>query len=156
MKHIESSQLIALAAPMEVSAIKYSLVERLRSAFHVETVGEGVENFSVSMTGKGSPCRCQFNVILKTEAARARVMVNGAVTINPYTKIMYALGILALVVLGLFPGTINTSGQGSGATDFLVFLFLGAFVLFDMNKKMSEVEDLLDRVLRALNAEFGV
>lgn len=155
MKHIECSQLIPLASPLETSTIKYSLVERLRASFHVETVGEGTENFDVNMMGKDSPCRCKLSIILKTDASRARVIVSGVATISPYTKIMYALGILALLVLGLFPGTINTSGQGSGATDFLVFLFLGAYVLFDMNKKIAELENLLERVLKALSTEFS-
>jgi len=155
MKHIESSKIIRFSSPVEASVIKYSLVERLREAFHVETVGDGVENFSMTMTGKGTPYRCALDVIIKADAARGRIIVSGATAINASTKIFYALGILALLVLGLFPGTINTSGKGSGAVDFLVFLFLGAFVIFDMNRKVAELEALLDRVLGAVETEFG-
>lgn len=154
MKHIESSRLIKLTAAVEPAAIKYSLIERLRGAFHIETVGEGDERFTLTTLGRGTPYHCTLNVFLKTDGQRARVIIGGDVEINATTKIFYVLGLLALLILGLFPGTINTSGQGS-AMDVLVFLFLGAFVLHDINKKLAEPEILLDRVLRAVETEFG-
>lgn len=155
MKHIESSRLIKLAGAVEPSSIKYSLVERLRGAFHVETVGEGVENFTVTVTGRNIPCHCTLNVLLKTDGHRARIVIDGEAEINAMTKVFYALGILALLILGLFPGsTIKTSGTGT-ATDVLVFLFLGVFILHDINKKVAEPEYLVDRILRAVEAEFG-
>jgi hypothetical protein len=154
MKHIESSKLIHLAENVEASAVKYSLVERLRGVFHIETVGEGVENFSLTAAGKDIPCHCFFNVFLKTDAKYARVIVDGSAEINAPTKILYTLGVLALLVLGLFPGTINTTGKGS-AIDLMVFLFLGIAIIYDMNKKLAEPEAMLDRVLRALATEFG-
>lgn len=156
MKHIESSRRITLAGTVDAAAIKYSLVERLRGAFHVEVVGEGTEHFTVAALGKDTPYRCALNVILKTDGKYARLMVEGETGINASTKILYSLGVLALLVLGLFPGgTINTSGQGS-AMDVLVFLFLGIFVIYDINRKMAEPELLLDRVLNAVETEFGI
>lgn len=154
MKHIEASRLITLASPVDAETVKYSLVERLRNAFHVETVGEGAEVFTLNVLGKNTPYHCALNVAVKTDAERARVIINGNVEINSSTKIFYVLGILVLLVLGLFPGTINTSGHGS-AMDVMVFLFLGIFIMIDMNKKLGEPEHLLDRVLRALETEFG-
>lgn len=154
MKHIESSELITLAKAVETSEVKYSLVERLRGAFHIETVGESVENFSLTAAGKNIPCHCFFNVLLKTDGKYARVIVDGSAEINAPTKILYTLGVLALLVLGLFPGTINTTGHGS-AMDLMVFLFLGIAIIYDMNKKLAEPEALLDRILRALATEFG-
>ena len=156
MRYIEASQLISTSAPLDAAAVKYALVERLRDAFHVETVGEGAENFSMTMAGKGIPYRCALHVTVSTAGGqKARIIMGGTATVTPATKISYALGILALLVLGLFPGTINTSGQGSGATDFLVFLFLGAFVLYDTNRKFTEMEDLLDRVLTSVETQFA-
>jgi hypothetical protein len=155
MKHIESSKLIDLSGAVESAAIKYSLVERLRNVFHIETVGEGIESFSLAATGKDVPCHCLFNVILKTDGRYARLIVDGSAEITATAKILYTLGVLALLVLGLFPGTINTTGHG-GATDLMVFLFLGIYILYDMNKKLAEPEQLLDRILRAVATEFGV
>lgn len=154
MKHIESSKLINLSGVTEASAIKYSLVERMRGIFHIETVGEGIENFTLTAIGKDIPCHCVFNVLLKTDGRYARIIVDGGAEISATTKIFYTLGVLALLVLGLFPGTINTSGHGTAA-DLMVFLFLGVFILYDMNKKLAEPESLLDRVLRAVATEFG-
>jgi len=154
MKHIESSRLINLSGAAGAAAIKYSLVERLRGAFHIETVGEGAEKFTLTAVGKDIPCHCKLNVLLKTDSQRARLIIDGGADINASTKIFYILGVLALLVLGLFPGTINTTGRGS-ALDFLAFMFLGMFVLYDMNKKLAEPEKLLDRILGAVATEFG-
>ena len=154
MKHIESSKLIALVDAVEVSSIRYSLVERMRGAFHVETVDGEDEDFTLTAMGKGTSCRCMLNVFLRTDDRYARIIIDGTVEVTPSAKIIYILGILALLVLGLFPGTINTTGQG-GAMDFMVFLFLGMFVLHDANKKLEEPEQLLDRVLAAIETEFG-
>lgn len=155
MKHIESSRRIMLADATDAASIKYSLVERLRGAFHVEVVGEGTDNFTVAALGKDTPYRCTLNVILKTDGKYARLMIEGETGINSSTKILYALGVLALLVLGLFPGgTINTSGRGS-AMDVLVFLFLGIFVIYDMNRRLAEPEILVDRILNAVETEFG-
>ncbi len=154
MKHIESSKLISLAAAAESSAIKYSLVERMRGVFHIETVGEGVENFTLTAIGKDIPCHCVFNVLLKADNKYARLIVDGSAEISAASKILYTLGVLALLVLGLFPGTIKTGGSDS-AMDLMVFLFLGIFIFYDMNKKLAEPEILLDRILRAVATEFG-
>jgi hypothetical protein len=155
MKHIESSKRIALAAATDAATVKYSLVERLRGAFHVETVGECTENFTVVALGRDTPYRCTLHVDLKADDKYARLMVDGEAAIGASTKVSYALGVLALLILGLFPGTINTSGRGS-AIDVMVFLFLGIFVIYDINRKMMEPEALLDRVLQAVETEFGV
>lgn len=155
MKHIETSKLVVLPHSVETAVIKKSLVERMRGAFHVETVGEGVESFSLAMMAKEIPCRCVLDVLVKTDGARARIMISGKVALNSSAKVFYALGILALLVLGLFPGLISTSGSG-GALDFLVFLFLGIFILYDTHKKQAEAEILLDRILSSVQTEFGV
>jgi hypothetical protein len=154
MKHIESSKLIPLTGTVDAAVIKNSLVARMRNIFHVETVGDGAENFIVTATGKHIPCQCVFNVLLKTDAKYARVVVDGGTKITTPTKIIYTLGVLALLVLGQFHGGLNTS-TGASAMDFLVFLFLGIFVLYDVNRKLSEPEYILDRVLNAVATEFG-
>lgn len=155
MKHIESSKLINLPADTDVAAIKHSFVERLRGPFHIETVGESNEHFSITATGRYVPCSCTLNVLLRTDKNRARIVVDGNTGITAGTKILYVLGFLALLVLGLFPGTtINTSGRGS-AMDFMVFLFLGAFILYDLAKKQAEPEILIDRILSSVEAEYS-
>lgn len=154
MKHIESSKLINLSGTVGNAAIKDSLVARMRNIFHVETVGEGMEKFTLTAIGKDIPCHCVFNVLLKTDGKYARLIIDGGAKITAPTKILYALGVLALLVLGQFHGIINTSSSGS-AMDLLVFLFLGIFVIYDINRKLAEPEHLLDRVLRALATEFG-
>jgi hypothetical protein len=154
MKHIESSKLINLSGGVEAAAIKNSLVERMRNIFHIETVGDGAERFTLTAIGKDIPCHCIFNVVLKTDPKYARLIVDGDAKITAPTKILYTLGVLTLLVLGRYHGIINTSSSGS-ALDLLVFLFLGIFVLYDINRKLTEPEQILDRVLRAIATEFG-
>jgi hypothetical protein len=143
-----------MAGDVETSAIKYSLMERLRGAFHVVTVGDGTESFSVALTGKKTSYHCDLNIIIKTEHHKARIIIDGSAEINNSNKVFYALCILTLLVLGLFPGTINTRGQGT-AVDAMVFMFLGFFVVYDMNKKLAEPEALLERVLNSVATEYG-
>src|SRR5262245_44840918 len=104
----------------------------MRNIFHVETVGEDTEKFTLTAIGKNIPCHCVFNVKLKTDEKHARLIVDGGTKITAPTKILYTLGVLALLVLGQFHGIINTSGGGS-AMDLMVFLFLGMFVIYDIN-----------------------
>ena len=155
MKHIEASKLIHIPGAVEASAVKYSLVERLRGIFHIETVGEGDENFSLAATGKDIPCHCMLNVLVKTDEKHARVIIDGNAKITAATKIIYTLGVLVLLVLGQFHGILNTRATGN-AEDLMVFLFLGIFMLYDVGKKLSEPERMIDRVLAALHTEFGV
>ena len=92
MKHIESSKLINLSGAIENAAIKNSLVDRMRNIFHIETVGEDAENFTLTAIGKDIPCHCVFNVLLKTDEKYARLIVDGGATITAPTKILYTLG----------------------------------------------------------------
>src|SRR5262249_205596 len=136
------------------SVIKHSLVERLRSVFHIETVGESTENFTLTGAGKDVPCHCVLNVLLKADSSHARLIIDGSAKVNALTKILYVMSVLVLLVLGQFHGSLNTTGGGS-ALDLMVFLFLGIFILHDMNKKLAEPQMLLDRILRSLTTEFG-
>lgn len=154
MKHIEASKLVKLASDIEPAVIKHSFVERLRGAFHIETVGEGNEHFTMTGTGKNVPCTCSFNVVLRTDKTHARIIVDGETEISASTKMLYVLGFLALPVLGLLPGTNIKSGGGS-AIDLMVFLFLGVFILYDVSRKLAEPEILIDRILQAVATEFG-
>lgn len=154
MQHIESSKLFTLGTAADAASIKYSLVQRMRGAFHVETVGEGDEIFMLAAAGRHTPYNCSLNVLLKSDGQRGRIIIDGTVGVNAFTKVFYVLGFLILLVLGLFPGTIKTGGAGS-AMDVLVFLFLGIFVIYDVNKKLAEPQALIDRVLNAVATEFG-
>jgi len=154
MKHIESSRLITLSGTVEAAAIKNSLIERLQNIFHIETVGDNAEKFTMTAIGKDIPCQCVFNVMLKADGKYARLIVDGGTKINTPTKIFYVLGVLALLVLGQFHGSLNTS-SGASAQDLMVFLFLGIFIIYDINRKLAEPGQLLDRILGALATEFG-
>lgn len=155
MKHIESSAKIATQQPVEASAVKYSLVQRMRNAFHVETVGEGTESFSISGTSKATSYTFNLNVLIKSEPNRVRVIVDGQNDVSKATQIFYVLSLLAVLALSLFPGAIEDGNTGGIALEAIFFLVVGGFIIWDMHKKFEEPQQMIDRIIRSVEAEFG-
>lgn len=158
MKHIESSVKIITSHPVEASAVKYSLVQRLRNAFHIETVGDGMESFSVSGTSNATSYVFNINVILKNEPNRTRILLDGSNKISMTTNIFYILSLLAVLALSLFPNGIDdgsTKSAGGIMMEAIFFLVVAGFIIWDMNKKFEEPQQMLDRILKSMEAEFG-
>lgn len=152
MRHIEASAKIVTTTPIDAAAVKYSLVQRLKGAFHVETVGEGNENFSVVATGKATSYVFHLGVVIKCESDRIRVLIDGGNDISMGTKIFYVLSLLAVLGISFFPGALGNSGLSVEAMGFLV---VGGFIIYDTNRKTDEPQLLLERILRSLEAEYG-
>jgi hypothetical protein len=156
MRHIESSVKISGGKPVEAAAVKYSLVQRLRNAFHVETVSEGVESFSVAATGKTTSYVFNLNVALKADAAGVRVIVDGGNEVSIATRIFYLLALM--MVLGLTFCPVASDGEAGGSSmilEAMFFLVVGGFIIHDMNKKFDEPQVLLDRILKSVEVEFS-
>ncbi|MDD9900895.1 MAG: hypothetical protein OXT65_07945 [Alphaproteobacteria bacterium] len=154
MRHIEASRKIAVAGPTDISSVKYSLVQRLRGAFHVETVGEGQESFSVTAASKTSAYRFHLNVQVKTEPERARILIDGQNEISMSVKIFYVLSLLAVLILSLFSETIDPNRNGI-AMNAMFFLVIGGFIIYDHSRKLEEPEKMLEKVLDSVETEFG-
>ncbi len=159
MTHIEASQKIATNKKIDLAELKHALTQRIRGAFHVETVGDGKDSFTVVAGCKSNimgslTYSFQLNVLLKSDANHARVVINGHAEITQSAKFLYAIGLLAVLVLGLFPGSIDTSSSG-GAMDAFIFLVIGGFLIFDINSKLSEPQICMERILESLDVEFG-
>lgn len=159
MTHIEVSKKINTTKKVDLSALKYALTQRIRGAFHVETVGDGKENFTV-VAGRKSDVlgtvvyRFQLNVLLKSSTKRACVVVNGNTEITQSTKALYAVIALGIFLFALFPypETIMTPGAPLSAA---LLLLVGFFVYFDNTRKLSEPQTYLNRILESLDVEFG-
>ena len=154
MKHIESSALIFTGKQVDPAAVKYSLVQRLRGAFHVETVGEGVEQFTVSAAGKTTSYVFSLNVTLKAEEKHVRILTDGSNEVSLGVRVFYVLSLLAVLALTLFPGAIE-SASSSTVLEAIFFLVVGGFIIHDMNKKFDEPQILVDRILKSVEAEFS-
>ena len=156
MKHIEASKRIVTAELVDPSAVKYSLVQRLRGAFHVETVGEGVESFSVAAAGKTGTYGFALSVSLKSEKNRIRILIDGRNDIRMGTKVFYVLSLLMVLLLSLFSDSVEATSHASGvAMNAMFFLVIGGFIIYDHTKKMDEPEEILNQILDALDVEFG-
>ncbi len=155
MRHIESSAKIVTTQLVDGSSVKYSLVQRLRAAFHIETVGEGTESFSISGTSKATSYVFNLNVMIKSEPNRVRVIVDGGNEVSIATCVFYVLSLLAVLALSLFPGTSEDKGAGNVVLEAIFFLVVGGFIISDMNKKFEEPQQMLDRIMKSLEAEFG-
>lgn len=155
MKHIESSVFVPAKKPLDAATVKYSLVQRLRNAFHVETVGEGTENFSVSATAKSNGYVFNLNVAVKTDDAGARVLVDGGNEVSMGTKIFYVLSLLAVLAYTFFPAMTQSEGDSNAILEAIFFLVVGGFIIYDMNKKFDEPQGLIDKILESVKVEFS-
>jgi hypothetical protein len=154
MKHIEVSKKITTAQTVDASAVKYSLVQRMKNVFHVETIGEGVENFAVSATGKETSYIFDLNVVIKCDSTRARIIVDGKNRVSLATRAFYIFSLLAILALGLKPGLLGPAPYNY-AIDAMFFLVVGAIITHDYNSKLEEPQKMLGQILDTLEVEFG-
>jgi hypothetical protein len=155
MRHIEASKKIVTGAPVDFSAVKYSFVQRMRSAFHVETVGEGAESFTLTASSKPSTYAFALNVSIKCDQNRIRILTDGQNQIRMATKAFYVMSLLLVLILSLFSETIGSQHCGGITMNAMFFLVIGGFIIYDHGKKMDEPQAILENVLDSLEAEFG-
>ena len=158
MQIIANSKYFKAQKDVTLPQVKQSIIEKLRHSFHVETVGEGVDAFTLNLGGRrkfagATLCHMSLNMSLAQDKNTVRLQMNGHVTVTNSAKLMYALGVLMVLIIGLFPGSIDTSGDG-GPLDALIFLLIGGFIMYDMNQKLAEMEKLLSDMLTQVETEF--
>ena len=160
MQIISNSQYFKIQDDVALTALKKSLVAKLCHNFHVETVGDAVETFEITAGGRRKfagtiVSRLTLNVALAHENGCARIQLQGHVELSNSAKMMYCLAVLFVLLIGLFPGSIDTSSDG-GPLDALVFLVIGGFIMHDVNQKMNEPETLLRAALKQVESEFAL
>lgn len=160
MKHIEASRKILLQRAVTADDIKRKLVERLEKTIEIDNLGEGAEKFRITGTS-GSPAsltrnaRLDLDVEITMDGNVARVIVSGYS--RPARSLSYLYWIMFFVVLlvGLLPGSIETSADTSDSMDVLVLLIFGMFIVFDVNKKLSEPREFIETALTSLETTYG-
>ena len=153
MRHIEVSKKIITSSTVDAATVKYSLVQRFRNIFHIETVGEGLESFSVTARGKVTSYFFQVNVVLKCDSSRVRIIIEGKNDVGVPTKLFYVGSLLAVLALGLFPQVLVP--PYGYAIDAAFFMIVGGFIIYDFNRKLDEPQGFIERVLDTLEVEFG-
>jgi hypothetical protein len=155
MKHIEASKKIIIAGDTEVSQVKYSLMQRMRGAFNVETVGEGTESFSVTAIGKTGAYGFTLGIALKSDRGRIRILVDGQNALRFGTKIFYVTSLLLILLLSIFQDSLSNAPSNNIAMNAMFFLVIGGFIIFDHSKKMDEPQIIIEQILNSVEAEFG-
>jgi hypothetical protein len=156
MRHIEASKKIVTPGAVEASSVKYSFVQRMRNAFNVETVGEGVESFAITASSKMSTYGFSLNVSLKSEPQRVRILIDGQNELKVATQVFYVVSLLLVLILSLLPeGAGETARISSVAMNAIFFLVIGGFTIYDYGKKMDEPEAIIKAILNSIEAEFG-
>lgn len=147
MTYLETSRKIKTAKKLSPAALKVALADRLRSAFHVECVSGGEEEFTVTAGHKclilGSPpYHVSLNVRIKSGAKAARILVDGKVTTAEISKILYGLALLLALFISM-AGTV------------LFFPAMLALILYDSRRKRAEPQFYLEKILESLETEYG-
>lgn len=160
MKHIEVSKKIMLGKKTSAEELKAALVTRLEKTIDIEKIADGANEFSVVGT-TGSPAgltrhaRVDLDASIVFDATTARILISGYARPARSMMVMYWILFILMLVVGLLPGSIETSGDRSGAVDALVFLIFGIFIVMDVNKKLAEPQEALEIALESLNTRFG-
>lgn len=160
VKHVEVSRKIILSRKVSADELKAAFLTRIEKSMDVERATEGADEFSLNGT-TGSPAsltrhaRLDLDVSVKFDGNTARIIVSGYARPARSLAFMYLLLFVVMLLVGLLPGSIETSGDGSGALDALVFVIFGIYITMDINKKLSEPREFLETALESLNTQFG-
>tara|TARA_B100002003_G_C14019709_1_gene491784 strand:- start:148 stop:630 length:483 start_codon:yes stop_codon:yes gene_type:complete len=160
MKHIEASRRIKLTRDVTEDDLKKALTERLKRAFEMESFTENDRGFHIEGTTGGADnvtrhARVDLNVQLVKQNEICRIMIYGYSKMARSLLITYSVLFFLVLLVGLLPGSIETSGEDSGAMDALVLLIFGIFIFYDVNKKIEDPKGHLESILMSMETEFG-
>ncbi len=159
MKHIELSRKIALSRPVSAEELKKNLMSRLENVLELQETTPGAEQFHV--TGStGAPvsmtryAQVDVDVTLAVDESTARIIISGYVRTAPSLMILYGVLFFVLLCVGLLPGFVDTSIDGD-AGDALIFVLIGMFLVYDINRRLTEPEEQMKAALESMNTLFG-
>ncbi|MFN3826066.1 MAG: hypothetical protein ACK4NR_00400 [Micavibrio sp.] len=159
MKHIEVSRKIVLSKEVSSDDLKKAFLERLERAVEIENIKGGAEHFHVSGT-TGAPvsmtrsARLDLDVTIAMDQGTARILIDGYVRTAMSLTMLYGALFFVLLCVGLLPGFVDTSIDGDAA-DALVFVLIGMFLVYDINRRLEEPREYLNQTLDSLNTLFS-
>lgn len=160
MKYIEVSKRINITREASQEDLKQALLARLRRAFLVEQLKERDSKFHLEGSSGGNitfirNARISIDIDITKNHDIGRIFIHGYSKVAKSLLVLYTALFVFILLLGLAPGSIETSGESSGAADALVFLIFGIFIFYDLNKKLDEPLEYLRAALDSLDTEFG-
>jgi TRAP-type C4-dicarboxylate transport system permease large subunit len=160
MSFLEVSKKISLTRDVTQEELKQALLNRIRRALDIGVLKEEDAGFYIEGTTGGVDsfmrhAQANLHVNVTKDRGVARITVHGSSQLAKSLWISYTGLFLIILLAGLLPGSIETSGESSGAADALVFLIFGIFIFFDIQNKLLEPRKLLQAALDSLEVEFG-
>ncbi len=160
MKYIEVSKKICIQDSVSPDMVKDSFIEKLRRVLDIEKEDGTLTRFTIHGTTGNLAClmrasRVVLSVDFRFENDVARILVSGHAQTAPSLVLTYVFLFTLVLLAGLLPGSIETSAESSGPADAMIFLIFGMFILYDVNKKLSEPSEMLESILCSLETEFG-
>lgn len=160
MKYLEVSKKIKLTKTATQADIRNALIKRLDKAFRVQKVNKNKAGFSL-VGNTGGPkslvryAHVNLDVKVIKDKTTMRILATGHSKMAFSLLLSYTALFLLILFAGLLPGSIETSGESSGAMDALVLMIFGIFIFYDINKKIAEPEQYLEAALKSLDVEYG-
>lgn len=160
MKYLEVSKKIKLTQPVTQEELKQAVIARLRRAFEISELREQQTSIHIGATTGGlgrmmRSARVDLDISVVKTGETARITANGYAQVAKSLIFSYCFLFLLVLLTGLLPGSVATSGEDSNALDALVFLIFGIFIFYDINRKLGEPAEYLQSVLDSLDTEFG-
>lgn len=160
MKHLEVSKKIILTKDVSEDDLKKALQDKLSKAFDIDSLSDDESSLSFYGATSGYDgitrhAQIKLNIKISKQNEIVRIILTGRSKMARSLLITYSLLTFVILMVGLLPGSIETSAEGSGALDALVFLIFGIFISYDINQKIEEPRSILIDILNGLDTEFG-
>lgn len=160
MKHVEVSRRFKLTREASVEDLKSALLDSMRGAFDIDKIEDNGDKLLVQATTGGRDsinrhARVDLEIKVVKHHEMARFVVRGTAGMARSLLISYVGLVILVLLVGLLPGSIETSGVDSDALDTLVLMVFGIFIFYDINKKVGEPAEYLNAILQSLETEFG-
>jgi len=160
MKYFEVSRKVDLVASVSEQDLKQAILDRVQRAFVVSNFVENDHGFDIQVKTGGRESlikhsHAHIHVRCVKEKTAARFFVHGTSKVSASLSIWYTVLFFAVLLLGLLPGSIETSAENSGAIDVLVFMIFGIFTFYDIDKKLNEAKLAMEAALLSVDVEFS-
>lgn len=161
MRQFQISEHFKVKDGAELSVIKQQLDERIGDLFKIQDLKEsndGRIEFKAYSGAKDALIRhteMHVKCDMMLEDGVLRIMARGQVKAAFSQTLLYSIGLLFVLLIGLLPGSLNTSWENAGAGDAAIFLIIGGYIVYDIETKLHLAEQLLRDAVDTLRTEFS-
>ena len=160
MRQFQISENFDIKKGSDIKIVRQQFEKRLGELFDILSIDEDADGQISIQAFSGTKCSAvnsaEMNVKcdLMVEDGKLRFMAGGSVRASRSQVILYTLGLFIVLLIGLLPGSLNTSWEDAGAGDAAIFLIIGGYIVYDIETKLMMTEQLMRDVVAALKTEF--